>query len=72
MAKKEMIVDEYRRKLHDIAVARTEEEVDELFGKTEELIVTNSDLFSPKEYTDNLATLRIFSWKARTKIQEGI
>lgn len=72
MAKKEMIVDEYRKKLHDITVARTEEEIDELFGKTEELITMNSELFSAKEYTDNLATLRIFSRKARTKIQEGI
>ena len=55
MAKKEMIVDEYRKKLHDITVARTEEEIDELFGKTEELITMNSELFSAKEYTDNLA-----------------
>lgn len=72
MAKKEKIVDEYRRNLHDIRAARTEEELDELFGKTEQLIIGNSDLFNAKEYTDNLATLRIFYWKAKTKIQEGI
>lgn len=72
MGKKEKIVDEYRKDLHNITVARTEEEIDELFGKTEELITGNSDLFTPKEYDDNLATLRIFTWKARAKIQEGI
>ena len=72
MAKKEKIVDEYRRNLHDIAVARSEEILDELFQKTEDLIAGNSDLFSAREYTDNLATLRIFYWKAKTKIQEGI
>lgn len=72
MAKKEKIVDEYRRYLHDIAVARSEEILDELLHKTEDLIAGNSDLFSVREYTDNLATLRIFYWKAKTKIQEGI
>lgn len=72
MARKEKIVDEYREALHDIRAARTEEELDELFGKTEQLIIGNSDLFNAKEYTDNLATLRIFYWKAKTKIQEGI
>ncbi len=72
MAKKEKIVDEYRRYLHDIAVARSEEILDELLHKTEDLITVNSDLFSAREYTDNLATLRIFYWKAKTKIQEGI
>jgi hypothetical protein len=72
MAKKEKIVDEYRRYLHDIAVARSEEILDELLHKTEDLITGNSDLFSVREYTDNLATLRIFYWKAKTKIQEGI
>lgn len=72
MAKKEKIVDEYRRYLHDIAVARSEEILDELLHKTEDLITGNSGLFSAREYTDNLATLRIFYWKAKTKIQEGI
>ena len=72
MAKKEKIVEKYREALHDIRAARTEEELDELFGKTEQLIIGNSDLLNAKEYTDNLATLRIFYWKAKTKIQEGI
>ena len=72
MAKKEKIVDEYRRNLHEIAVARSEEALDELLEKTEQLITCNSDLFTAREYTDDLATLRIFYWKAKTKIQEGI
>lgn len=72
MAGKEKIVDEYRRNLHDIAVARSEEILDELLHKTEDLLTGNSSLFSAREYTDNLATLRIFYWKAKTKIQEGI
>lgn len=72
MAKKEKIVDEYRRNLHDIAVARSEEILDELLEKTQNLIMENSALFNAHEYTDNLATLRIFYWKAKTKIQEGI
>ena len=72
MAKKEKIVDEYRRNLHDIAVASSEEILDELLEKTQNLIMENSSLFNAREYTDNLATLRIFYWKAKTKIQEGI
>lgn len=55
MSAKEKVNEEIHRNLHEITVARTEEEVDELFGKTEQLI-----------------TLRIFSWKARMKIREGI
>lgn len=72
MSAKEKVNEEIHRNLHEITVARTEEEVDELFGKTEQLITLHSDLFTPKEYTDSLATLRIFSWKARMKIREGI
>ena len=72
MARKEKIVDEYRRYLHEIAVARSEEILDELLEKTQNLIMDNSELFNAHEYTDNLATLRIFYWKAKTKIQEGI
>lgn len=72
MGKKEQIVDEYRKGLHDITVAGSEEEIDRIFEKTQDLITGNSELFSAKEYTDDLATLRIFYWKAKTKIQEGI
>ena len=41
-------------------------------AKSRQYVTGNSDLFSVREYTDNLATLRIFYWKAKTKIQEGI
>lgn len=72
MGKKEAVIDEYRKGLHDITVAGSEEEIDRISEKIQDLITDNSGLFSTKEYTDNLATLRIFTWKARYKIQEGI
>lgn len=72
MGKKEAVIDEYRKGLHDITVAGSKEEIDRISEKIQDLITDNSGLFSAKEYTDNLATLRIFTWKARYKIQEGI
>lgn len=72
MGKKEAVIDEYRKGLHDITVAGSEEEIDRISEKIQDLITENSGLFSVKEYEDNLATLRIFTWKARYKIQEGI
>ncbi len=72
MGKKEAVIDEYRKGLHDITVAGSEEEIDRISEKIQDLITDNSGLFSVKEYADNLATLRIFTWKARYKIQEGI
>lgn len=72
MGKKEAVIDEYRKGLHDITVAGSEEEIDRISEKIQDLITDNSELFSAKEYTDNLATLRIFTWEARYKIQEGI
>lgn len=72
MGKKEAVIDEYRKGLHDITVAGSEEEIDRISEKIQDLITENSGLFTVKEYTDNLATLRIFTWKARYKIQEGI
>lgn len=72
MGKKEAVIDEYRKGLHDITVAGSEEEIDRISEKIQDLITDNSGLFSVKEYTENLATLRIFTWKARYKIQEGI
>lgn len=72
MGKKEAVIDEYRKGLHDITVAGSEEEIDRISEKIQDLITENSGLFTVKEYTDSLATLRIFTWKARYKIQEGI
>lgn len=72
MGKKEAVIDKYRKGLHDITVAGSEEEIDRISEKIQDLITDNSELFSVKEYTENLATLRIFTWKARAKIQEGI
>lgn len=69
---KEKIIEEYRAGLHRIATARTEEEIEKLFGKTEQLLVDNCDVFTAQEYANDLATLRIYTWKARSKIQEGI
>lgn len=69
---KEKIIEEYRAGLHRIATARTEEEIEDLFEETERLLVENCTVFTAQEYANDLATLRIYTWKARSKIQEGI
>lgn len=70
--RKEKVIEEYRTNLHRIATARTEEEIEELFEDTERLLIGNCDVFTAQEYANDLATLRIYTWKARSKIQEGI
>lgn len=69
---KDEIQERQRKLLHSIVMATSEEEVDQLLSETETFLAKYSKSLGSKEYSDSLQALRVFSWKAKHKLQEGI
>ena len=70
--RKDDVMEQYRKELHNIVMARNETEVDAHNTAAEEIIAGGQRLLSPKEYADSLQALRVFTWRAKWKFREGI
>lgn len=70
--RKDDVMDQYRKELHNIVMASNESEVDEHNAAAEEIISGGQRLLTPKEYADSLQALRVFTWRAKWKFREGI
>ena len=60
------------RLLHNIVMATSEDEIERLSELTAEFLAEHSERLGVKEYSDSLQALRVFTWKAKHKLQEGI
>lgn len=69
---KDEIQETQRKFLHRIVMSTDEAEIDRLFSETETFLAKNSEKLGAKEYSDSLQALRVFTWKAKHKLQEGI
>lgn len=70
--RKDDVMEQYRREIHSIVLAKDEAEIDEHSANAEEIISGGQRLLTPKEYADSLQALRVFTWRAKWKFREGI